>query len=377
MASFNLFAASTTPQTLLDGEAGFIGQLGGLSSTGTAITATGRVSVTVLGALQGTSNAIGHSGTALSLYLGQLGALGSTGSDSVRSDFTERAFVSNDGALFSGSDALDLRASDEGGSINILNTGSISGVSDGIVTSSGDEGARIVNLGTISGGDGGIDHLTGDALLVNRGEIVGGDINGDGYGYSGGSDVETVRNFGSILGGVFGEAGDDLVRNAGVIDDVDLGDGNDQYEGRGGSVEGRVEGGGGDDVLRGGGDEDLLAGGADADILRGRDGDDTLRGDGGGDVLNGGRGDDVMRGGGAADIFRFAAGDGFDVILDLAAADVIDLEALGLRSFRADLRDAIRETTGGALVDLSEDYGLSILLRDVEAGDLRGNDFLL
>ena len=57
--------------------------------------------------------------------------------------------------------------------IELLNTGSISGDSDGIVTSSTDSTTRIVNRGSISGGDGGIDHLAGDAFVINHGAIAG------------------------------------------------------------------------------------------------------------------------------------------------------------------------------------------------------------
>lgn len=342
MASFTLFAGSNTARTLADGESGFIGQLGALSTTGTAISASGAADVTVLGALHSSGgNAINHAGDSIELYVGQLGAIGSTSSDSVAVSFTETAFVSNDGALFSRSDALDIRSSDEGGTIDILNTGTISGVSDGIVTSSGDQVTRIVNRGSIMGADGGIDQLGGDARLINRG-----DISGEEYGYDGSLDVDFVRNFGSILGGVLGEEGDDVVLNAGFIDFVDLGDGDDEYEGRGGVVGEDVQGGLGADTLRGGDAEDLLRGGADNDTLRGRDGDDTLRGDAGDDVLNGAGDDDVLRGGSGADTFRFAAGHGFDTILDLADADTIDLEALGLRSFGADVRDAIADARG-------------------------------
>lgn len=356
MASFNIFAASNTPQTLADAESGFIGQLGALSTTGVAIAASGSVDVTVLGALHSSQdNAIDHAGSEIELYVGQLGAIASAARDTVTVGFTDAAFVSNDGSLMSASDALDIRASDEGGRIVILNTGTISGVSDGIVTDSILEATRIVNHGSILGGQaGGIDHLGGDMRLVNYGEIAG-----PNYGYDGDEDVDSIDNFGSILGGVFGFAGDDAVRNAGFIDFVDLGDGDDVYDGRGGVVGEDVQGGAGDDVLRGGDAENLLRGGGGADILRGRGGDDRLRGDAG------------------ADIFRFAAGDGYDTILDFKGADTIDIEALGLRSFKADVRDAIEDARGGAVIDLFDDYGLRIFAQGVDASDIRAGDFLI
>ena len=85
------------------------------------------------------------------------------------------AFVTNGGRIRSRVDALDIRGD---GPITILNTGTLFGRSDGIVTESEALGlTRIVNRGTIDGDeDGGIDHLGGDAVLVNRGTIAGVDL---------------------------------------------------------------------------------------------------------------------------------------------------------------------------------------------------------
>lgn len=373
MASFTLFDGSTVARTLLDGEFGFIGQLGALATDGVAVSASGSAAVTVLGSLHASGdNAIDHTGEVIEVYVGQLGAIGSNSSDTVSASIVNSAFVSNDGAIFSGSDALDIRSSDAGASINILNTGSISGASDGIVTNSGDDVTRIVNRGSIMGATGGIDHLGGDAVLINRG-----DVSGEDYGYSGAADADTVRNFGTILGGVLGEDGDDVVFNAGYIDNVDLGDDDDLYDGRGGAVTGGINGGFGADTLRGGDGEDVLRGGAGADLLRGRVGDDTLRGDAGADIVIGSNGDDSLFGGAGADTFRFSAGQGFDTIRDLGNNDTIDLEELGLRSFNPELRDAIRDVRGGAVIDLDDAYGLTIFAVGVDADELTFGDFLI
>ena len=67
---------------------------------------------------------------------------------------------------------------------------------------------RIVNRGTIEGrNDGGIDHLAGEALVINRGTIVG-----PTYGYDGDDDRDELQNFGAIVGGVFTFAQNDLRR---------------------------------------------------------------------------------------------------------------------------------------------------------------------
>ncbi len=93
---------------------------------------------------------------------------------------------------------------------------------------------------------------------------------------------------------------------------------------------------------------DTLTGLAGNDTLRGEGGNDTLSGLAGNDSLNGGAGDDTLlggpgadwlEGGPGADVFRFlslseldaGASTGFvDRVIDLDAADVIDISALGL-----------------------------------------------
>lgn len=373
MANFTLFDGSALPRTLASGETGFIGQGGSLAVTGnTAITASGSVQVTVFGSLYATSNALLLNGDILNLFIGQLAAINSATSDTIRANFTTSVYISNDGSLHSGSDALDIRATDAGGRIDILNAGTISGKSDGIVTSSGDESTRIVNTGSIVGADGGIDHLAGVALLINRGAISGG-----AYGYSGASEVDTVRNYGSIAGGVFGDAGADVVLNWGLIDRVDLGDGNDKYDGRRGVVEESVLGGLGLDDLRGGEESDFLSGGDGNDALRGRGGDDILEGGADADTLNGGFGDDLLRGGTGADIFRFGVNQGADTIADLDATDKIDFRSLDMVSFRADVKPDIKAVKGGVLIDLADEFGLTISLPGVKVADLTSSDFLV
>lgn len=89
------------------------------------------------------------------------------------------------------------------------------------------------------------------------------------------------------------------VRNSGVINgDVLLSAGNDLFDGRGGTVNGIVDGGDGNDILIGGRSTDNLVGGL---------GNDVLRGDRGDDLLDGGAGRDLLRGGGGGDTFRFGS----------------------------------------------------------------------
>jgi hypothetical protein len=331
MASFFLFDGSQVARALNNGETGFIGQLGSLATTGDAITGSGAISVSVYGSLFGVGNAVDHDGTQFELHVGQNGTAGSRDGDTFDIDVTERAFVSNHGSLLSGSDALDIRGT---GVIEILNTGSISGDSDGIVTSSTDTTTRIVNHGTISGGDGGIDHLDGDALVINHGAIAG-----ENYGYDGADNLDRLRNAGTIEGGVFMQAKADRVSNAGTVDHVDLGGGDDVYIGRGSGYADSVDGGGG------------------------------------ADKLTSSRADDTFIGGGAKDTFIFAANGGSDTIRDFGGQDRIDLTALGLSGFGS-LKNRIEDVKNGSVIDLAQ-HDLMIFLRGVDKADLSGGDFIL
>jgi Ca2+-binding RTX toxin-like protein len=82
-----------------------------------------------------------------------------------------------------------------------------------------------------------------------------------------------------------------------------------------------LDGVAGNDTLRGGGGNDVLVGGS---------GNDRLLGGAGSDRLAGGLGTDVMNGDAGADTFTFASVNeiGGDTILDLEAADRIDLSGL-------------------------------------------------
>ena len=76
--------------------------------------------------------------------------------------------------------------------------------------------------------------------------------------------------------------------------------------------------------------DDVFYGSYDGDTLEGGGGNDALRAHTGNDVLIGGTGDDYLVGGGGNDIYRFALGDGQDIILDgSGGADTIEF-ALGI-----------------------------------------------
>ena len=148
-----------------------------------------------------------------------------------------------------------------------------------------------------------------------------------------------MRNSGSIQGGVKLSGGDDTIINSGEIDFIELGTGDDVYEGRARGSAGSVDGG------------------------EGRD------------TLIGSRSNDVFLGGLEADRFVLDRNGGTDRILDFAGQDRIDLRALDFARF-ADVRNEIVDRPSGVLIDLSDD-GLRILLRDVEKADLSAGDFIL
>jgi Ca2+-binding RTX toxin-like protein len=70
---------------------------------------------------------------------------------------------------------------------------------------------------------------------------------------------------------------------------------------------------------------DTMLGMGGSDILEGRGGNDTINGGTGNDRIVGGRGADTLAGGSGFDTFVFAAGDGRDVITDLASGDRVSI----------------------------------------------------
>lgn len=219
----------------------------------------------------------------------------------------------------------------------------------------------VTNSGTMTGHQFGIWNKFGSGTLVFTNT---GTVESPGKSYQGGNYVDLVTNKG-ILRGM-----------------VDLGGGNDLYDGRGGSVVGTILGGEGDDRfvlgnsaetvdggagidlldfslrtnamtidlttpannrgtgvqgdrysnienLAGGTYADRLTGDAGANRLSGNGGADTLRGGAGDDVLEGGLGKDNLTGGTGADgfVFNVTTGNG-DLILDFTSGvDHIILKA--------------------------------------------------
>ncbi|MYH69141.1 MAG: hypothetical protein F4147_03200 [Gammaproteobacteria bacterium] len=135
-----------------------------------------------------------------------------------------------------------------------------------------------------------------------------------------------------------------------------------------------MDGGQGDDRLFGGRGDDDLYGGEGSDALKGGAGSDELWGGSGADVLDGGAGADVLDGGIGFDTFIFAPGHGEDAITDFRNGnDVIDISAFGLAGFD-DL--AVSSGADGAVIDLTEHGGGTILLEGFDIANLDASDFL-
>ena len=128
-----------------------------------------------------------------------------------------------------------------------------------------------------------------------------------------------LENFGVVTGDILLRSGQDLITNSGTITGtVNLGEGDDVYDGRQGTETGLLQGGLGDDTLMGGAGfdnfqgnqgDDSESGGAGADIVVGGQGNDVQHGDDGDDVVWGNLGNDTLDGGNGADQVRGGQGD--------------------------------------------------------------------
>ncbi|HHC29184.1 MAG TPA: calcium-binding protein, partial [Rhodobacterales bacterium] len=246
------------------------------------------------------SGRISADGVAISSLGGLGGSITNEGRIVSRGDFgldlgnglASRVF--NDGTLKAAFSAVRFGT----GSIDgvLVNSGRIIATTGGYAAVDfGSSQGRIENSGLIRG-DIGVSLLGNGAYLANSGRIVG-----DTLALQGGAFGQTIINSGKILGA------------------IDLGDGNDQFFARDGSMTSEaVEGGGGNDVLLGSKGDDDFSGGSGSDRLAGRGGadmldggadDDAIRGGGGSDRIEGGAGNDVLYGGRGNDIITDVSGD--------------------------------------------------------------------
>jgi Ca2+-binding RTX toxin-like protein len=250
-------------------------------------------------------------------------------------------------------------------------------------------------------GSGGADYLTGgagDDFLVGHGSGDDGD-EADGPDFLAGGAGDDQLQGGPGADTLLGEAGDDRLfgdegddeLQGGAGDDVLVGDdgadmlaggegddrlfggdGDDRLDGDAGRD--YLDGGDGNDRLRGGEGADQLHGGDGADVLEGGGGDDRLLGGAHDDLLIGGQGDDLLDGGAGNDVYRVGVRDGFDVIVDAAGHDELQLPTL------ADVA-ALAVTEQGADLLLAWDGVQGVRVRDWRTGTIDrvrfGNDRVL
>jgi len=248
----------------------------------------------------------------------------------------------------------------------------------------GDDGNDLLDGGTgndeLKGGDG-KDILLGGA---GRDELSGGDHDDH---LNGGTDRDEVS----------GGAGHDTIV-------AEIGDGNDEYEGNGGTDTyslagttasaivnldtGRASSSQiGTDLLSsienviGGSSNDIITGNSQANALSGGAGSDTIDGRGGNDRIDGGAGDDTLIGGKNSDTFVFRAGFGNDRITDFDAnrsggQDFLELFGFGITSANIAARATIADVGGDTLVTIDGDPNHTILLSGIDnASTITVDDF--
>ncbi len=326
----------TTANTAIDGEPGSIVVVDGsvrsqldaiaFSGGGCAITvgSTGIVRATLNGIFLGDdlNTVINNGQISGSLTIPNNAAIWLDGSDN---------HIFNNGIL---SGYYGIRGSGDLGNGNlnhIVNAGKIEAADTGILltgisglvasaTATPDNPYGVFNSGTILAGVAGIVvDLSGN--VTNSGLIQAGTL-----GVTFGSGDSFLSNTGTIAAqtAVFGSFDRDTLLNQGTIQgEILLNEGDDFYDGRGGTVTDAVDMGQGNDHAYGGSGREFLIGGEGRDALFGNGGDDTLEGGTGNDWLDGGTGADVMVGGEGDD--TFVVDDANDVIVVEATDNGIDL----------------------------------------------------
>jgi Ca2+-binding RTX toxin-like protein len=195
----------------------------------------------------------------------------------------------------------------------------------------------------------------------------------------------TIKSLEAIA--VVGASSADYVRNTGHIEGknaaVSLGQGDDTYDGRGGTVAGiiylgngnntayggtgveTINGGSGIDDITAGGGNDSLDGGGGNDVMRGNEGADTIDGGSDNDTLEGGEGADSLVGGGGIDTAWYNSNSTVGIIVDLVLGkgSGTGSEADG------DTLSGIENVTGSRGDDVLRGNGAANVLRGVDGSD--------
>ncbi|WP_305072129.1 hypothetical protein [Microvirga puerhi] len=329
-----LFVSATrTTETTLDPttfDTLQVTQSGSIITTNTAVTGYPGSTVVVDGSIRSQADAIAFGGDSNAITVGSTGTVRGTLNGIVLGD--DANVVINNGQISGSLTYYDTAAIYLNGSDNhIFNNGLLSGFYG--IRANGDLGSgelnHIVNVGRIEATDTGI-KLTGGASFApsttvtpdspygvfNSGVIIAGvtgifvELSGNvtnsgliqagsvGVSFTAGNAF--LNNTGTIAAqmAVSGSLEGDTFLNQGIVQGaVLLNDGNDLYDGRGGTVTDVVDMGKGNDTAYGGAGVETLLGGAGDDSLFGNGGNDSLVGGIGQDYLDGGAGADTLVGG--------------------------------------------------------------------------------
>jgi Ca2+-binding RTX toxin-like protein len=275
--------------------------------------------------------------------------------------FTNNGTATGDTALAVGGDKFLLK---------LTETSIVSGLTEG-VQASGDEGStvRIVNDGTMVGGDRAMSLFHSNFTVVNRGQITGDIVS------FGGDSTYDFRQ-GTLDGAIHGGDGDDVYMLSShatpVIETEDGGfdtiKSTVSYDLSTGINSGQEI-----EALHLIGHKNYSATGNDAfNNLRGNRGDNVLSGNGGLDVLFGGKGNDQLYGGADIDYFTFRTGSGHDAVMDYAG-DRLDLtgwEAIG--SFKDMVKHHVSMNHGDLVISAGHD---TLTLQGVDLDDLQSTHF--
>jgi Ca2+-binding RTX toxin-like protein len=321
-----------------------------------------------------------------------------------------------------------------GNDAHIVNRGLIDTTGAGIVVSGNDATkATIANYGTIetdnycasfhpveSGKIVNHGHLGGTAGIAADGAkvtvVLGKDsvIDVDGSGIDITSDAGQkahIVNQGSITSGswaFYGRDGSETFINRGTMSGgIALGEGNDLFDNRGGTVDDRISGDEGNDVFiidskveigesQGDGTDtvkSLVSTSFSSNLLKGYELENLtllgsknidatgnelgnhLKGNLGNNLLNGLAGDDVLTGGKGADMFVFKTGFGADTVTDFGnGGDRIDLSDLnGVTNFSDLMQHHVKVSGDDLLIQAGSD---TLTLLNTEKFDLDASDFL-
>jgi Ca2+-binding RTX toxin-like protein len=423
-------ASSAGKALTVAGASAMVVNNGSLSAQTDVVSLTGNRSVMTNNGEIGSSAAAGIAATGTGTIITNNGSIGTRGHGIFATGASE--IITNNKTIGSGGSAIIAKGRD----VIVTNSGTLTAAADGIALY-GDHGV-ITNRRTIEVGGTGMrvsaDGATANNLSNLKGYIAmsgeGDDIRGANSGtmtstkgvavdFSKAPD-SSFSNTGLIVSAASiafkgGDGQQSLTNRGSIRGDVDLGAGNDYFDGRGGSVDGSIKGGAGHDTYvvddakapfveakDAGNDlviahvnytlrdnfESLTLGGTStfnatgnglANKIHGNGAVNRIDGKAGNDTIWGHGGDDVLTGGSGTDQFVFAKGDDRDTITDFAASgsthDVLDLTGLDtITSFTDFMANHARQVGLDVLIDALN--GDSILLKNVKLAYLDKGDFL-